>query len=108
MEEGFTKLNDFYRPAAEPALRPFTTAPAAVGERRLQLVLDFDYYSTFRLAMRDGKRRRTAKSGGAVLGLAQIFGVGVSFCADRPSDREAQKIRAGLACPDGMRVIVDD
>ena len=53
--------------------------------------------------MREGKRRRSTKSGGAVLGIAQIFGVGVSFCADRPSDREAQKFRAGLACPDGER-----
>ena len=35
MEERFTKLNDFYRPAVETALRPFTAAPAAAGERRL-------------------------------------------------------------------------
>ena len=62
-----------------------------------------DYYSTFRTAMREGKHSRTAKSTAVVLGIAQNFRVGVSFCADRPSDREAQKIRAGLACPDGER-----
>ena len=36
MEERFTKLNDFYGPAAGTALRPFTTAPAAGGDRRMQ------------------------------------------------------------------------
>lgn len=36
MEERFTKLNDFYGPAAGTARRPFTTAPAAVGDRRMQ------------------------------------------------------------------------
>ena len=41
--------------------------------------------------MREGKRRRSAKSGGAVLGIAQILGLSVSFCADRPSDRGRRK-----------------
>ena len=42
MEERFTKLNDFYGPAAGTALRPFTTAPAAGGDRRMQ---EYAYYT---------------------------------------------------------------
>ena len=42
MEERFTKLNDFYRPAVETALRPFTAAPAAAGERRMQRIAQGD------------------------------------------------------------------
>ena len=41
--------------------------------------------------MREGKRRQSTKSGGAVLGIAQIFPAVVSFCADRPSDRGRRK-----------------
>ena len=41
--------------------------------------------------MRKGKRRRSTKSGGAVLGIAQIIPAVVSFYAAHPSDRGCRK-----------------